>query len=246
MYGWMCRLFKIDAQPFTSTVDKLKETLQKLEEKDDVLQWKASQVLQDAKRATRVNDKEAAIQCLKKKKLYEEKIELLRKFQLQMIDQMLALEGGEAATWTVDALKTGAAAMKAMNVADVDNIMEEISEHYETMKQMQEAVSYPSGAVAFFDEDELEAELEELEGTELGEQLIQPTETASAALFPVPVGLLPAPYVPQRTAMVEEAEGAELEEQLHLLAATASAALVQVIAGLLPAPPFLRRQPRRG
>ncbi|XP_039165234.1 vacuolar protein sorting-associated protein 32 homolog 1-like, partial [Eucalyptus grandis] len=234
-----------DAQPLTTTMDKLKETLLMLEEKENVLKRKASQELEEAKRATGVNDKKAAIQCLKKKKLCEEQIEQLRNFQLKMYDQMLVLDGGEAATLTMDALRTGAAAMKAMNIADVDNIMDEISEQHETMKQMQEAVSYPSGAAAFFDEDELEAELGELEGTDLGEQLVPPAETSSAALFPVPVVLLPAPHILHGTAIVEEPEGAELEEQLHLLATTASAALVQVIAGLLPVPLFLRRQPRR-
>ncbi|MCH82318.1 vacuolar protein sorting-associated protein 32-like, partial [Trifolium medium] len=85
------------------------------------------------------------------------------------------LEGAKATTETVDALRTGASAMKAMqkatNIDDVDKTMDEINEQTENMKQIQEALSAPIGAAADFDEDELEAELEELEGAELEEQL---------------------------------------------------------------------------
>ncbi|KAI3812511.1 hypothetical protein L1987_17221 [Smallanthus sonchifolius] len=56
------------------------------------------------------------------------------------------------------------------------------------MKQIQEALSAPIGAAADFDEDELEAELEELEGAELEEQLLQPATTAHAAPLYVPAG----------------------------------------------------------
>ena len=98
----------------------------------------------------------AAIQCLKRKRLYEQQIEQLGNFQLRIHDQvkfcnlivsiacwyilspfllvievcelcfywcatwilqMIMLEGAKATTETVDALRTGAAAMKAMQKA---------------------------------------------------------------------------------------------------------------------------------
>ncbi|XP_058086249.1 vacuolar protein sorting-associated protein 32 homolog 1-like [Magnolia sinica] len=49
--------------------------------------------------------------------------------------------------------------------------MDEINEQTENMKQIQEALSTPIGTAADFDENELEAELEELEGAELEEHL---------------------------------------------------------------------------
>ncbi|KAL3586247.1 hypothetical protein D5086_013114 [Populus alba] len=192
----------------------------------------------------------AAIQCLKRKRLYEQQIEQLGNFQLRIHDQMIMLEGAKATTETVDALRTGAAAMKAMqkatNIDDVDKTMDEINEQTENMKQIQEALSTPIGAAADFDEvsvliadfnskalalgivhkfssagaskivgtfqDELEAELEELEGAELEEQLLQPATTAPAAPVQVPAGKKPVPQ--KRTA--EEEELASLQAEMAL------------------------------
>ncbi|MBO8584199.1 Snf7 family protein, partial [Staphylococcus aureus] len=79
------------------------------------------------------------------------------------------------------------AMQKATNIDDVDKTMDEINEQTENMKQIQDALSAPIGAAADFDEDELEAELEELEGAELEEQLLQPATTLPAPLVqPVP------------------------------------------------------------
>ncbi|CAN7014989.1 unnamed protein product [Brassica rapa subsp. trilocularis] len=161
------------------TLDKLNETLEMLEKKEKVLLKKAGQEVEKAKEYTRAKNKRAAIQCLKRKRLYEQQVEQLGNFQLRIHDQMIMLEGAKATTETVDALRSGASAMKAMqkatNIDDVDKTMDEINEQTENMKQIQEALSTPIGAAADFDEDELEAELEELEGAELEEQLLQPT-----------------------------------------------------------------------
>ncbi|KAL9330096.1 hypothetical protein ACSQ67_005099 [Phaseolus vulgaris] len=167
----------------------------------------------------RVDKSHSAIQCLKRKRLYEQQIEQLGNFQLRIHDQMIMLEGAKATTETVDALRTGAAAMKAMqkatNIDDVDKTMDEINEQTENMKQIQEALSTPIGAAADFDEDELEAELEELEGAELEEQLLQPATTAPAAPVHVPAGRQPTrPASSKPTA--EEDELAALQAEMAL------------------------------
>ncbi|AET05142.2 charged multivesicular body protein [Medicago truncatula] len=163
---------KVSAQ---ETIAKLNETLEMLEKKETVLLKKGW----------------TAIQCLKRKRLYDQQVEQLGNFQLRIHDQMIMLEGAQATTETVDALRTGAFAMKRMqtefNLDDVDNIMDEITEQTEKMRQVQEALSAPIGP-ADYDEDELEAELEELEGAELEEQLLQPTITTPAAPVHVPAG----------------------------------------------------------
>ncbi|KAL4301725.1 hypothetical protein GQ457_10G017130 [Hibiscus cannabinus] len=202
-----------------TTLDKLNETLEMLEKKENVLLKKAAAEVEKAKEYAKGRNKRAAIQCLKRKKLYEQQIEQLGNFQLRVHDQMILLEGAKATTETVDALRTGAAAMKAMqkatNIDDVDKTMDEINEQTENMKQIQEALSNPIGASADFDEDELEAELEELEGAELEEQLLQPATTAPAAPVQVPAGRQQARPVPQkRTA--EEDELAALQAEMAL------------------------------
>ncbi|XP_044464902.1 vacuolar protein sorting-associated protein 32 homolog 2-like [Mangifera indica] len=215
------RLFgkpKQEANALT-TIDKLTETLEMLEKKEKVLLKKASAEVERAKEYSKAKNKRAAIQCLKRKRLYEQQIEQLGNFQLRIHDQMIMLEGAKATTETVDALRTGAAAMKAMqkatNIDDVDKTMDEINEQTENMKQIQEALSTPIGSAADFDEDELEAELEELEGAELEEQLLEPIVTAPAAPVQVPAGRQQAHPVPRkRTA--EEDELAALQAEMAL------------------------------
>ncbi|KAL5178531.1 Vacuolar protein sorting-associated protein 32 2 [Glycine soja] len=202
-----------------ATLDKLNETLEMLEKKEKVLLKKVAAEVEKAKEFTRGKNKRAAIQCLKRKRLYEQQIEQLGNFQLRIHDQMIMLEGAKATTETVDALRTGAAAMKAMqkatNIDDVDKTMDEINEQTENMKQIQDALSAPIGAAADFDEDELEAELEELEGAELEEQLLQPATTAPAAPVQVPAGQQPTRPVPAKRTP-EEDELAALQAEMAL------------------------------
>ncbi|PKI70431.1 hypothetical protein CRG98_009206 [Punica granatum] len=188
-----------------TTLDKLNETLEMLEKKEKVLIKKAAQEVEKAREFTRAKNKRAAIQCLKRKRLYEQQIEQLGNFQLRIHDQMIMLEGAKATTETVDALRTGASAMKAMqkatNIDDVDKTMDEINEQTENMKQIQEALSAP-------------LELEELEGAELEEQLLQPATTAPAAPVHVPTG--PRPVRPAQKQTAEEDELAALQAEMAL------------------------------
>ncbi|VFQ87817.1 unnamed protein product [Cuscuta campestris] len=166
------------------TLHKLTETLAMLEKKERVLQRKASEEMEKAKEFTRTKNKKAAIQSLKRKKLFEHQIEQLGNFQLRIHDQMIMLEGAKATSQTVEALKTGAAEMRSiqrtLNVKNVDKTMEEINEQTENTRLMQEALGAPFGVASDIDEDELEAELEELESAgleeELEERLIQPAK----------------------------------------------------------------------
>ncbi|KAL4563670.1 hypothetical protein LXL04_027715 [Taraxacum kok-saghyz] len=208
---------KQESSNAVTSLDKLNETLEMLEKKERVLLKKASAEVEKAKDYTRAKNKKAAIQCLKRKRLYEQQIEQLGNFQLRIHDQMIMLEGAKATTETVDALRTGAAAMKAMqkatNIDDVDKTMDEINEQTENMKLIQEALATPMGAAADFDEDELEAELEELEGAELEEQLLQPATTAPVQ---VPAGRQqPLPAAPRKNT-AEEDELAALQAEMAL------------------------------
>ncbi|KAM3321146.1 vacuolar protein sorting-associated protein 32 2 [Capsicum chacoense] len=137
-------------------------------------------------------------------------------FQLRIHDQMITLEGAKATTETIAALKTTAAAMKrmhkAMKIDDVDKMMDEINEQNEIIMQIQDALATPIGSAANFDEDELEAELEELESAELEEELLQPANTASAAA--IHAAAEKQPTRPIRAA--EEDELAALQAEMAL------------------------------
>ncbi|XP_021765386.1 vacuolar protein sorting-associated protein 32 homolog 2-like [Chenopodium quinoa] len=200
-----------------STLEKLDETLKMLEKKEQVLMKRAAAEVEKAKEFTRAKNKRAAIQCLKRKRLYEQQVEQVGNFQLRIHDQIIMLDSAKATTETVAALRSGASAMKAMqkatNIDDVDKTMDEINEQTDNLRQIQEALASPIGGVADFDEDELEAELEELEGAELEEQLLQPAISAPMAPVQVPAGNPPRP-TPQKNS--EEDELAALQAEMTL------------------------------
>ncbi|KAH1241771.1 Vacuolar protein sorting-associated protein 32 1 [Glycine max] len=114
-----------------------------------------------------------------RKKLYENHIEQLRNFQMRIHDQMIMLEGAKATTKMIDALRTGATAMKAMQKAMkidvVDKIMDEINEQTQNKRMIQETLSAPT------------VELEELEVVELEEGLLQLTTTTPTITLQVPL-----------------------------------------------------------
>ncbi|RZC50053.1 hypothetical protein C5167_018479 [Papaver somniferum] len=200
-----------------SSLAKLHETLEMLEKKESLLLKKVSAEVDKAKEFTRAKNKRAAITCLKRKRLLEQQVEQLGNFQLRIHDQMILIEGAKATTDTVDALRTGAAAMKAMqkatNIDDVDKTMDEINEQTQNMKEIQNALANPIGYD--FDEDELEAELEELEELELEEQILD-TETT----YPVPPVHVPQVNQPNRRPLnknsKEEDEFATLEKEMAI------------------------------
>lgn len=68
-----------------------------------------------------------------------------------------------------------------------------------------------------YDEDELEAELEELEGAELEQELLQPAITAPSGpvQVPTPAGRQPARTAPQKHT-AEEDELAALQAEMAL------------------------------
>ncbi|KAH7365221.1 hypothetical protein KP509_18G015000 [Ceratopteris richardii] len=206
-----------------TTLEKLHETLEMLEKKEKVLQKKISSEVEKAKEYTRLKNKKAAIQCLKKKKLYESQAEQLGNFQLRVHDQLILLEGAKATTEIVDALRNGAQVMKSMQktvkIDDVDKTMDDINEQTEHMKSIQDALSAPIGNAADFDEDELEAELEELEdAAELEKQI--PLDINSTPLAGLPSAPIARPaHVPARAAsqrVDEEDELAALQAEMAL------------------------------
>merc|ERR1711937_581768 len=140
--------------------------------------------IKKAKEYTRLKNKRAALQCLKRKKMYEAQADQLANQQLRIHDQKIMLEGAKATTETVSAMRSGAQAMKKLqketNIEDVDKTMEEITEQTENLRQINDALGQPIGFAAEIDEDDLDAELQELEAEELDRQLMEPAVPPTA------------------------------------------------------------------
>ena len=111
-----------------------------LNKREALLIKKISNELEKAREFNRQGNKRAALQCLKRKKLYESQCEVVANQQLKLQEQMIVLEGSKATAETFNALKSGAGAMKQLaketDVDKVDNVMDEISDQTEKMRHL--------------------------------------------------------------------------------------------------------------
>ena len=102
-----------------------------LEKREMLLHKKMAAELEKAKDFNRAKNKRAALQCLKKKKLYEQQIEQLQNQQLKLEEQVITLEGSKTTAETFTALKSGAGAMKQLhketNIDEVDKVRPDLS-----------------------------------------------------------------------------------------------------------------------
>merc|ERR1711973_413080 len=196
-----------------------------LMKKQDFLEKKIETEVATARKNAKTN-KRAALQALKRKKRYDS--------QLQQIDGTLstiemqreALEGANTNTAVLTTMSEAAKALKkANNELDVDKVhdmMDDIAEQQDVAKEISEAISNPVAFGQEFDEDDLEAELEELEKEgELEEQRKLDEEfldvgPSTSDLPEVPTASLATPEAPTKAKKKEmtdeERELAELAE----------------------------------
>ncbi|XP_058487035.1 charged multivesicular body protein 4b-like [Solea solea] len=192
-------------------IQKLRETEEMLAKKQDFLEKKIDQELMTAKKNGTKN-KRVALQALKRKKRYEK--------QLHQIDGTLSTiefqrDALENANTNTEVLRNMGFAAKALQAAhqtiDVDNVhdlMDDITEQQELAQEISDAISRPVGFGEDYDEDVLMAELEDLEQEELDKNLLEIQGTED-----VPLPSVPSTSLPARPAKKEEDEDdmAELE-----------------------------------
>jgi len=171
-------------------IQKLRETEEILQKKADFLEKKVEQELSTA-RKNGTKNKRVALSALKRKKRYEK--------QLQQIDGTLstiefqreALENASTNTEVLKVMGDSAKALKQvhknMNVDDVHDMMDDIAEQQDIANEISEAISNPVGFGQDMDEDDLLAELEELEQEDLDEKLLEVGGPATDNLPSVPV-----------------------------------------------------------
>lgn len=192
-------------------IQRLRETEEMLQKKSDFLEKKVSQELQIAKKNGTKN-KRVALQALKRKKRYEK--------QLQQIDGTLSTiefqrEALENASTNTEVLKVMGDAARALRTAhqnmDVDKVhdlMDDVAEQQEIANEIAEAISNPVGFGQDVDEDDLMAELEELEQEDLEEKLLEVGGPAVDSLPSVPTA---EPAVPSKAkSKTEDDELSEL------------------------------------
>ncbi|KAM8917270.1 charged multivesicular body protein 4b [Spinachia spinachia] len=193
-------------------VQKLRETEEMLAKKQDFLEKKIDTELMTAKKNGTKN-KRAALQALKRKKRYEKQLAQVDGTLSTIEFQREALENANTNTEVLKNMGYAAKAMKAahenMDIDKVDDLMADITEQQEVAQEISDVISRPIGFGDEYDEDELMAELEELEQEELDKNLLEIQGTQDVPLPSVPSTSLPSQ--PAKKKEEDEDDMADLE-----------------------------------
>ncbi|XP_039972042.1 charged multivesicular body protein 4b [Xiphias gladius] len=185
-------------------IQRLRETEEMLAKKQVFLEKKIDQELMTAKKNGTKN-KRAALQALKRKKRYEKQLDQIDGTLSTIEFQREALENANTNTEVLKNMGFAAKAMKAahenMDIDKVDDLMAEITEQQELSQEISDVISRPVGFGEDYDEDELMAELEELEQEELDKNLLEIEGTED-----VPLPSVPSTSLPSRPAKKKEEE----------------------------------------
>ncbi|KAJ2829918.1 ESCRT-III subunit protein snf7 [Coemansia sp. 'formosensis'] len=170
----------------------LRETLSMLEKREAHIQSKIDAEVKTA-RANLTSNKRAALLALKRKKMYEGQLEKMSGTRITIEGQAMSIEAANVNLETMKAMERGAAAMKLihknLNIDKVDQTMEDIRDQMDLANEVSDAISQPQLFGPEMDEDELLAELDELEQEELDKQLL------NSGRVPVSLPKLPAASV---------------------------------------------------
>jgi len=194
---------KKEAAPTTQeAIQKLRGTEELLQKKSSHLEKKIADEIVTAKKAGTKN-KRVALNALKRKKRLEKQLAQIDGTLSTIEFQREALENANTNTEVLKAMGYAAKAMKTahqeLDVDDVHDMMDDISEQTELANEISEAIS---SSVGFqdVDEDDLLAELDELEQETLDEQMLNIGTTTEL------------PSVPQTELPKHEKEKKKIEE----------------------------------
>lgn len=165
----------------------------------------------------------AATTCMKKKALLVKQMEGLDNNIMRVTEQQNMLEDAQMHVQTVAAMQQAAKAQKAtmaeFKIEKVDQVMDEIQNVADQAAEIQQALAMPLGGAVGIDDDDIEAELAELESQQLDEELLQPALIPSTV--PPARDELQLPSVPTTAApagRVKKTADEELEEMMRELA----------------------------
>ncbi|KAM4026923.1 charged multivesicular body protein 4c [Anomaloglossus baeobatrachus] len=192
---------------------RLRETEEMLTKKQEYLEKKIEHELATARRHG-TKDKRAALQALKRKKRLEKQLTQIDGTLSTIEFQREALENSHTNTEVLKNMGYAAKAMKTvhqnMDLDKIDELMRDINEQQDVAQEISDAISRPVSFGDEFDEDELMAELEELEQTDLNKHL------ANVTLPSVPSSKLPSRQAASTRKRVED------DDDMQMLAAWAN------------------------
>jgi len=156
-------------------IQKLRETEDMLTKKADFLEKRIEQELASAKKHGTKN-KRAALNALKRKKRLEKQQEQIDGTLTTIEFQREALENAQSNTEILKNMGMASKALKGalgnMDIDKVDDMMADIQESQDVSNEIADAIARPMGFQDDVDEDDLLAELEEMEQEELDKELV--------------------------------------------------------------------------
>ncbi|BFZ19498.1 hypothetical protein BsWGS_22537 [Bradybaena similaris] len=157
-------------------IQRLRDIEEMLTKKSNYLEKKIESEIAIA-RKNGTKNKRVALQALKRKHRYEKQLKQIDDTLSTIEFQREALENASTSTEVLKVMGVAARALKtAHNNLDVDKIhdlMDEVAEQQDIAREISEAISNPLGFHDGLDDDELLAELNELEQEDLDRQLLQ-------------------------------------------------------------------------
>lgn len=202
----------------TESIQQLREAMTVLEKREKHLEKQMEQTVQEAKKKAKAKDKRGALFQLKRKKLFEKQIDQIYGKKNNIEVQIMALENAASNKDLLSAMQGAGSALRASiqesDVENVSEVMDNITDSIQLADELSDAMAQPIGPV--MDEDELTAELEQLESEMLDDDLLKapvlaPSVTAQEQ--PIELNAPSAPTrLPQMNESVDEKEARELRE----------------------------------
>ncbi|CBY16008.1 unnamed protein product [Oikopleura dioica] len=184
-----------------------------LNKKSEFIETKIAAELANAKKFGTKN-KRQALNALKKKKRLEKQQEQIDNTLTTIEFQREALEGAQSNANILENMNVAAKAMKnaanGMSVDKVDDMMDEIQEASDVANEISDAISRPMGFQSELDDDDLLAELEELEQEELDSEMLNIPSSSQEPSLNLPAAPTKAPAAPAAQAVDDEL--ADLEQ----------------------------------
>ena len=196
-------------------MQKMNETIENIGKKEEHIQRKMDAELVNAKKFNAAGKKREALQCLKKKKMYEQQLLTLGTSKINLENQKLTMESMKMNAEILDTQKMAAKSMqeqvKQMGGVDkVEELMDMVEDTQTDAREIQEAMGRQlelPGITA--DDDELLAELDGLMEDDLAADLSKVDLDRAVEMPSAPISL---PAAGTKKVMTdEERELAELE-----------------------------------
>jgi charged multivesicular body protein 4 len=197
----------------SDSIGQLRGAQEMLDKRERHLAKQIEAAKAEAKEKLKAKDKRGALSLLKRAKMYENQVAAIYGKRENLDLQIMALEAANSNKEIFNVMKAGKDALKAatsqLDVDHVSDVMEEITETMQLQEEVDQQLSQPIGAP--LDEEELEAELAQLDEEIHSEALLQKPSAVQE------IDLSQAPAVPTKKINVEvkkseEEEAKELKE----------------------------------